>query len=205
MRPSLEHDISDYLHREASRVNSSDRLDDIERGVSIVAVAPRREQPRRMRPLIAAASIALVAALALARHDTNAGQAASVVTSPTTPAVVDITAEVVDISVAPTTALPRVPLPAGGLIQGISPSCSTTDSIVYDCTIPEYPADGRTPDMTNFTTIIVDDTSHVSGGCRSTSVDATRFTCYVGQRAVDEQIVDAGFLGDWAPQGYIAG
>ena len=59
--------------------------------------------------------------------------------------------------------------------------------------------------MIGYTTIIVDDTSHVSGGCRSVSVDATHFTCYVGRSAVDQELVGADYLGDWAPQGYIVG
>jgi hypothetical protein len=213
MTSTREHDIIDYLHREAGRVSVIDTLDDIERGVTVVAFAPSHEQPRRALAFIgAAASIALVAGLVIARHDNTPRQAAGAASSPTAPAGVDSTAAptTTETTVPPTTAVPtttlaQVPLPAGGQIQGITPSCTTTDSIVYDCTIPEYPADGRGPDMTGFGTIIVDDTSHVSGGCRSTSVDATRFTCYVGQRAIDEQVVNADFLGDWAPRGYIAG
>lgn len=212
MTSTLENDIIDYLHLEASHVSVSDTLDDIERGVTVVAFAPPREQSRRMLPFIgAAASIVLVAGLAIARHNSSPDQAAGTATSPTASAGVDDTvAPTSEPTVPPTTAAPattlaQVPLPAGGRIQGITPSCTTTDSIVYDCTIPEYPADGGTGDMTGFVTIIVDDTSHVSGGCRSTSVDATRFTCYVGQRAIDEETVGADYLGDWAPQGYIAG
>ena len=212
MTSTRDHDIIDYLHREASHVSVSDTLDDIERGVTVVAFAPPREQPRRMLPFIgAAASIILVAGLAIARHNSSPDQAAGKATSPTAPAGVDNTVApateptVPPTTAAPTTTLAQVPLPAGGRIQGITPSCTTTDSIVYDCAIPEYPANGRGPDMTGFVTIIVDDTSHMSGGCRSTSVDATRFTCYVGQRAIDEETVGADYLGDWAPQGYIAG
>ena len=59
--------------------------------------------------------------------------------------------------------------------------------------------------MTGYTSVIVDDTSHVSGGCRATSPDATQLTCYVGQRAIEEQIVEAEYFGDWAPGGYTAG
>lgn len=210
MTSTLEHDVSDYLRLEASRVSVNDTLDDIERGVTVVAFATPHERPRPMLPFIgAAASIILVAGLVLARQDNTPQQAGSA-EAPTESLVDDTVVPTTETTVAPTTAEPtttlaQMPLPAGGRIQGITPSCTTTDSIVYDCTIPEYPPDGRIPDMTGFTTIIVDDTSHVSGGCRATSVDATRFTCYVGQRAIDEQIVGANYLGEWAPQGYIAG
>jgi hypothetical protein len=211
MTSTLERDLIDYLRLEASGVDVNDTLDDIERGVTVVAFAPPYERPRRTLPFIgAAASIILVAGLVIARQDRIPEQAAGSVTPSTTPSEDDTVASTNETTVPPTTAAPtttpaQVPLPAGGRIQGIAPSCTTTDSIVYDCTIPEYPADGRALDMTGFTTIIVDDTSHVSGGCRATSEEATRFTCFIGQRAIDEQIVGPDYLGDWAPQGYIAG
>lgn len=217
MTSTLEHEIIDYLRLEASRVDVTDTLDDIETGVTVVAFAPPREQPRRTLAFIgAAASIIVVAGLVFARQDGTSEQAAGSGTSstdsvvgsavaPTTGTAAPTTTDEPPTTAVPATTLAQVPLPAGGRIQGIAPSCTTTDSIVYDCTIPEYPADGGTSDMRGFTTIIVDDTSHVSGGCRATSVDATRFTCYVGQRAIDEQIVGADYLGDWAPRGYVAG
>lgn len=213
MTSTLEHDITDYLHREASRVTVNDTLVDVERGVIAVALGPRGEQPRPSLLFIgAAASVLLVAGLVIARQTSTSGQAAGSAPTSTATPLEDTTTPptttettVLPTTAAPTTTLAQVPLPAGGRIQGIAPSCTTTDSIVYDCTIPEYPADGRTSNMTGFTTIVVDDTSHVSGGCRSTSVDATRFTCYVGQRSIDEQVVGADYLGDWAPQGFIPG
>ncbi|MGB8860471.1 MAG: hypothetical protein WCC60_14500 [Ilumatobacteraceae bacterium] len=215
MTSTFEHDLIDYLRLEASRVNVNDTLDDIQRGVNVVTFAPPHEQPRRALPFIgAAASIILVAGLVMARQDTTRDQAAGLATSPTAPAGADSTVAptTTDTTVPPTTAPPtttpaQVPLPAGGRIQGIVPSCTTTDSIVYDCAIAEFPEPGvgTVVDYTGYVTEIVDDTSHVSGGCRSTSADATRYTCYVGQRAIDEQTVDARRLGEWAPQGYVAG
>lgn len=215
MTSTCEHDIIDYLHLEASRVSVSDTLDDIELGVTVVAFAPLHERPRRALPFIgAAASIILVAGLVIARQDSTPEQPAGSATSPTAPTDIDNTVAptttettVPSTTAAPTTTLARVPLPAGGRIQGIVPSCTTTDSIAYDCAIAEFPEPGvgTVVDYTGYVTEIVDDTSHVSGGCRSTSADATRYTCYVGQRAIDEQTVDARRLGEWAPQGYIAG
>lgn len=41
----------------------------------------------------------------------------------------------------------------------------------------------------------VDATKHVNGGCRSLASDGREWECYLGQAAVDQQIVSAGFLG----------
>jgi hypothetical protein len=214
MTPTMEHDLTAYLRVEADRVQVRDTLVDIERGITVVPFTARPEHPRRRLPLIGAvASIAIVTGMVIARHDApreqqTAGLAESPTASVNAPDASPATTQpstVPPTTTPPTTTLVLVPLPAGARIQGLSPSCTTTDSLVYECTIAEFPADGRAPDMTGYTTIIVDDTSHVSGGCRSTSTDATTFTCYVGQRSIDEGIVGADSLGDWAPQGYIAG
>jgi hypothetical protein len=36
---------------------------------------------------------------------------------------------------------------------------------------------------------------HVNGGCRSLNSDGTEWECYIGQAAVDQQIISQGFLG----------
>jgi hypothetical protein len=45
----------------------------------------------------------------------------------------------------------------------------------------------------------VDATKHVNGGCRSLDSDGRTWQCYIGQAAVDQKIVSAGFLGEYAP------
>ncbi len=224
MTSTLESHVREYLCREADRVQVRDSLNDIEGGITLVPFAVDGQRPRRMLPVLgAAASILFVVGMVIARHEApreqpTAGftESRAATSTDSTPAASATTLPIALSTTLPPTTLPpisspppatlaSVPLPAGARLQGVSPSCTTTDSIVYDCTIAAYPEDGKAPDMTGYTTIIVDDTSHVSGGCRSVSVDATRFTCYVGQRAIDEDIVSAGYLGDWAPQGYIAG
>ena len=45
----------------------------------------------------------------------------------------------------------------------------------------------------------VDKTKHVNGGCRSLNSAGTTWECYLGQAAVDQQIIGAGFLGEFAP------
>jgi hypothetical protein len=45
----------------------------------------------------------------------------------------------------------------------------------------------------------VDATKHVNGGCRSLASDGREWECYIGQAAVDQLIIGAGFLGEYAP------
>jgi hypothetical protein len=45
----------------------------------------------------------------------------------------------------------------------------------------------------------VDDTKHVNGGCRSLQSDGRHWRCYLGEEAVRQRIIGAGFLGEYAP------
>ena len=45
----------------------------------------------------------------------------------------------------------------------------------------------------------VDATSHVNGGCRSLTSAGTEWECYLGQAAVDQQIIGQRFLGQFSP------
>jgi hypothetical protein len=45
----------------------------------------------------------------------------------------------------------------------------------------------------------VDATKHVNGGCRSLASNGREWECYIGRAAVDQQIIGAGFLGEYAP------
>lgn len=205
MTPTLERELATYLDDEAARVRVRDGLDDIEHGVTLVALrtAPA---PRRSRILFAAAAAAVAAVIVLAavRHDPPTATVPGV--TPSTVLVDPTTTAASATTAAPaTTVLQTLPLPAGGTVNGMVPECTTTDGIAFDCTTGPFPEDLTGIDYTGYTQAVVDDTSHVSGGCRSVSPDATHFTCYLGQRAVDEGVVAANYLGDWAPIGYSAG
>ena len=207
MTQTLDHDVADYLWSEADRVVVYDTLVDIEDDITFVPVARSSQQRNPAHVLMVAAAlvvlvVGLVVALdsrprsepATAQPDTTVQAATATVAPDTTPP-----------TPAPTTVpIARVPLPAGAVLQGVVPTCTTLDSIEYDCTIVAYP-DVVTINMTGYTSIIVDDTSHVSGGCRAITPDALSWKCYVGQASIDEQIVGANYLGDWAPRGYSAG
>jgi hypothetical protein len=195
MNSTLEHELTHYLRGEAARVDVRDNLE--LDGVPLVRIERSKATGTRSRaPTLigVAASVVLLAGLVAIRHDT------AEVRTPVAAQPDDGSAPV---SPEPTSPEPSSPLPVlvelpdGATFMGLSPRCTTAIAGIYDCTIDEFPADARTADVTGYVAEIVDNTSHVSGGCRALNADGTRLTCYVGQLAVDHDIVSAGFLGDW--------
>jgi hypothetical protein len=195
MNSTLEHELTHYLHGEAARVEVRDNLE--LDGVPLIRIERSKVTGTRWRAsalIGVAASVVLLAGLVAIRHDTAAvrtpaGAQSGDGSAPVSPEPV---------SLEPTSPLPvLVELPDGATFMGLSPRCTTAIEGIYDCTIDEFPVGARTADVTGYVNIIVDNTSHVSGGCRALKADGTRLTCYVGQLAVDHDIVSAGFLGDW--------
>jgi len=91
-------------------------------------------------------------------------------------------------------------LPAGTLsLAGTEPTCRTvTDGVEYSCTLARPPA----PEVSDWKGTVeptVDATKHVNGGCRGLNSAGTKWECYIGQTAVDQQIIGQGFLGQFAP------
>ena len=91
-------------------------------------------------------------------------------------------------------------LPAGTLsLAGTEPTCTTVkDGVEYHCVLAKAPA----PEVSDWNGTVeptVDKTKHVNGGCRSLNGAGTTWECYIGQAAVDQQIIGAGFLGEFAP------
>ena len=91
-------------------------------------------------------------------------------------------------------------LPAGTrFLVGTHPTCTTVrDGVEYHCTI----AGAFQPDEADLKGTVeptVDATKHVNGGCRSLRSDGREWECYIGRAAVDQQIIGAGFLGEYAP------
>jgi len=91
-------------------------------------------------------------------------------------------------------------LPAGTLaLAGTNPSCTAVvDGVEYLCTLEHAPA----PEVSNWKGTVeptVDATKHVNGGCRSLTSDGRQWRCYIGQAAVDQQIIGHDFLGEYAP------
>ncbi len=189
MNTTLEHELTHYLRVEAARVDVRDNLE--LDGAPLIRVEPSVTGTRWKAPTLigVAASVVLFWGLVAIRHDAS---------EVSTPAAAQSDVGATSVSREPTTPLPvLVELPDGATFMGLHPLCTTDIEGIYECTIDEFPVGARTADVTGYVSIIVDNTSHVSGGCRALNVDGTRLTCYVGQLAVDHDIVGAGFLGDW--------
>jgi len=91
-------------------------------------------------------------------------------------------------------------LPAGTLsLAGTEPTCTVVvQDVEYHCVLAHAPA----PEISDWKGTVeptVDATKHVNGGCRSLASDGRDWECYIGQAAVDQRIIGAGFLGEYAP------
>jgi len=95
-------------------------------------------------------------------------------------------------------------IPQGTLaLLNTHPTCTTvTQGVEYDCTLHGVPSDQGGPIAGQWLGTVeptVDATKHVNGGCRSVNAAGTHWRCYIGQEAVRQQIIGAGFLGQYAP------
>jgi hypothetical protein len=91
-------------------------------------------------------------------------------------------------------------LPAGTLaLAGTNPTCTVVvQDVEYLCTLERTPA----PEVSDWKGTVeptVDATKRVNGGCRSLTSDGRQWHCYLGQAAVDQQIIGPDFLGEYAP------
>ncbi len=91
-------------------------------------------------------------------------------------------------------------LPAGtAALIGTDPTCTVVkQDVEYHCVLARPPA----PEVSDWKGTVeptVDATKHVNGGCRALQSDGLQWECYLGQSAVDEQIISQGFLGQYAP------
>ena len=91
-------------------------------------------------------------------------------------------------------------MPAGTLaLEGTEPTCTVvTENVEFHCVLARAPA----PEVSDWKGTVeptVDASKHVNGGCRSLASDGEEWQCYLGQKAVDEQIVGPALLGQYAP------
>ena len=91
-------------------------------------------------------------------------------------------------------------MPAGTLsLAGTDPTCTAVrQGVEYHCALAKAPA----PEVSDWKGTVeptVDRTKHVNGGCRSLRSDGREWECYVGREAVEQKIIGAGFLGEYAP------
>jgi hypothetical protein len=91
-------------------------------------------------------------------------------------------------------------MPAGTLaLAGTEPTCTiVTKDVEFHCLLAKAPA----PEISNWLSTVeptVDASKHVNGGCRSLASDGREWECYLGQKAVDEEIIGPSLLGAYAP------
>lgn len=146
--------------------------DELERSVAAAIRAPRRSKVMPRRVLIAAAFLAVcVPGLAFAATTLIGGDEVA------------------------------AGLPAGTrMLQGTDPQCTVVrQDVEYRCVLTRLPAHPEVADLKGTVEPTVDGTKHVNGGCRSLRSDGRVWECFIGQAAVDEEIIGAGFLGEYAP------
>ena len=90
-------------------------------------------------------------------------------------------------------------MPAGTLaLAGTEPTCTVvTKDVEFHCVLAKAPA----PEVSDWMRTVeptVDTTKHVNGGCRSLASDGKEWECYLGQAAVDEQIIGPDMLGAYS-------
>ena len=92
-------------------------------------------------------------------------------------------------------------LPAGTrMLQGTDPECTVVrQDVEYHCVLTKPIAIPEVADLKGTVEPTVDATKHVNGGCRSLDSDGRTWQCYIGRAAVDQKIIGAGFLGEYAP------
>jgi hypothetical protein len=88
-------------------------------------------------------------------------------------------------------------MPAGAaMLVGTDPTCTVVRvGVEYHCVLSRAP-DGGIDDYMGTVYETVDATQHVNGGCRSLRSDGLEWQCYIGQAAVDQQIISQDFLGE---------
>jgi hypothetical protein len=138
-------------------------------GIPIAAASPARPRPTRWRRRIVLVGIAaaiLIPAVAVAAGQLIGGD--------------EVAAS----------------MPAGTLsLAGTEPTCTVVkENVEFHCILARPPA----PEVSDWKGTVeptVDASSHVNGGCRSLVSEGTEWQCYIGQAAVDQQIIGQEFLG----------
>jgi hypothetical protein len=92
-------------------------------------------------------------------------------------------------------------LPAGTkMLEGTDPRCTVvTQGVEYHCVLSRTIPSPESSDLKGTVEPTVDASKHVNGGCRSLASDGLTWQCYIGQAAVDQEIIGQGFLGEYAP------
>jgi hypothetical protein len=84
---------------------------------------------------------------------------------------------------------------SSAIFTGTDPTCTTSDHVVFQCTLERTPTVGFVPSYTGTKESFADGNNDVAGGCIGQDTLGLRWTCYAGQRAVQEGIIGSDYLG----------
>ena len=91
-------------------------------------------------------------------------------------------------------------MPAGSaLFGGTHPTCELgQDGVTYDCTLASLPTEETSEDWTDAKEILTIE-KHIAGGCIGQDQLGRRWKCYLGDEAVEREILSRDLLGQFAP------
>jgi hypothetical protein len=78
---------------------------------------------------------------------------------------------------------------------GTDPTCTTKDSVEFDCTLASAPTKEVLDDYTGTKETFNDDKDNIAGGCIGQDSAGLHWTCYAGERAVEMDIIGKDLLG----------
>jgi hypothetical protein len=92
-------------------------------------------------------------------------------------------------------------LPNGSaMFIGTHPTCTTVSNEQFHCVLESKPTvEYIEGSYLGSKMLSVDTTKHIDGGCIATTADGLTWDCYLGQAAVDHEILAATLLGQYLP------
>lgn len=93
-------------------------------------------------------------------------------------------------------------LPLGSAVfQGTNPACTPAGEESYDCLLSTPPTVGYAEGGwagTKFS--FLDDQKRVAGGCVGADAAGLRWSCFLGESAIEHEVVDREYLGQLVPE-----
>jgi hypothetical protein len=86
-------------------------------------------------------------------------------------------------------------LAGAAIFEGTHPTCTeVVKDVEFHCVLDRAPFH-EVDDFTGTKEATVDASKHVNGGCEGLDAAGLEWECYLGEAAVEHQIIDQGFLG----------
>lgn len=84
---------------------------------------------------------------------------------------------------------------SSAIFIGTDPTCTTSDNVVFDCTLAKAPTVEILDDYQGTKETFNDSEDNIAGGCIGEDPAGLRWTCYAGERAVEMDIIGPDLLG----------